>query len=180
MVIFAFIGQALVGWLLADLFSGIFHWLEDRVLRTDTPILGRAVVIPNRVHHTDPLAFTYSGFVSRNEWLWVVVALVSIPLWFAGVPVALWAAMTLGGLVVNEVHRLAHRPVLAGPMVKTLQEIGIFQSPRHHTGHHRAPTDTRYCILTDWLNPALDRLGVWIGLERFLGWIHLEPNRGTA
>ena len=178
-MIFSLLGQAFVGWLLADFLSGLVHWMEDRVLRMDTPILGPAVVIPNRVHHTDPLKFTNSSFIRRNEWLWMAVALISIPLWFV-VPVALWAAMTLGGLIVNEVHRLAHRPALGGPIVRTLQEIGLFQSPRHHAGHHRLPTDTRYCILTNWLNPLLDRFGVWNGLERFLGWIHLEPNRGMA
>jgi ubiquitin-conjugating enzyme E2 variant len=88
--------------------------------------------------------------------------------------------MTLGGLVVNEIHRLAHRPALAGPLIKTLQEIGVIQSPRHHCGHHREPTDTRYCILTDWLNPILDRLRFWSALEHLLEWLNFEPNRGSA
>jgi len=180
MSLFTFIGQALMGWLLADLFSGWVHWLEDRVLRIDMPILGPAIVLPNRVHHTQPLKFTYSPFLRRNMWLWIAVTMISVAMWFIGLPFTLWAAMTIGGLVVNEVHRFAHRPGLTGPLLKTLQKIGVFQSPRHHAGHHRMPTDTRYCTLTDWLNPILDRLNVWNGLERILSWIHLEPNRGTA
>jgi Lipid desaturase domain len=124
-MLFTYPGQILIGWLFADLLSGIVHWIEDRVLRMDTPILCKAVVIPNRVHHSDQLAFT-------------------------------------------------------SPLVKTLQEIGIIQSPRHHSGHHRTPTDTRYCILTDWLNPVLDRIELWATLERLLEWLNLKPNPGKA
>ena len=49
-----------------------------------------------------------------------------------------------------------------------LQEIGLLQSPVHHAGHHRPPSDRRYCVLTDWLNPVLDAVGIWALLERGL------------
>jgi hypothetical protein len=174
------IGQALLGWLIADLFSGVFHWWEDRVGNEAMPIIGPQIVVPNRLHHTDPLAFTYGSVARRNKPLWAMVALISgLWLWATG-PTVMWATATVGGLVVNEVHRLAHRPLLAGPVSRLFQEIGLFQSPKHHAGHHRAPSDTRYCILTDWLNPVLDRLRIWEGLEACLGGVGLEPNRGTA
>jgi hypothetical protein len=176
---FAFIGQAVVGWLLADLFSGVVHWLEDRVLPTNTPILGPAIVAPNRLHHVDQLAFTRSSVLSRNIWLWGFVALISGGLWLAGTPAVLLTFLTLGGLVVTEVQVRAHRPAIAGPAVRLLQEIGIIQSPRHHAGHHRVAS-ARYCSLTDYLNPILDRTGVWAGLERALEWMHLEPSRGAT
>ena len=46
-------------------------------------------------------------------------------------------------------------------LVRGLQEFGLIQSPRHHAGHHQPPYLTRYCTLTDYLNPVLDRLHVW-------------------
>lgn len=177
------IGQALLGWLIADLFSGIFHWWEDRVGNEAMPIIGPEVVAPNRLHHIEPLVFARGNLWSRlrrNAPLFLMVALVS-GLWLglAGFSV-MWATATIGGVIVNEVHRFAHMPTVCGPIVRTFQEIGLLQSPKHHAGHHRAPSDTRYCILTDWLNPVLDRLRIWEGLEACLGGVGLEPNRGTA
>src|SRR5207237_948620 len=110
--------------------------LEDRVLRTDTPILGQAIVVPNRRHHTDPLDFTTSPLVSRNLPTWTIVIALS-GLWFLMFgPSVFWFFMTLGGMVVNEVHRWAHVPSKTLPIIRTLQDTGLIQSPHHHAGHH--------------------------------------------
>ncbi len=174
------LGQALIGWLIADLLSGLFHWWEDRVGRLDWPLIGRFVVAPNRLHHVDVLAFTRSGLVERNLVVWLLVAAISIG-WLALTgPSVTWATATLGGLLVNEVHRMAHLPASAGPVSRVLQEIGLFQSPKHHAGHHRAPSDRRYCILTDWLNPVLDAVAAWTRIEAVMTRVGLEPNRGAS
>ena len=71
--------------------------------------------------------------------------------------------------VTNEIHNWAHRPKrMNGPMITFLQRNGILQSSRHHARHHRGATDTHYCILTNYLNPVLDRVGLWRFLERVL------------
>lgn len=173
------LGQALIGWLIADLLRGLFHWWEDRVARTDWPIIGPAVVAPNRLHHVDVLAFTRSSLIARNAAVWVIVMVIS-GVWFAlaGASVT-WATATLGGLIVNEVHRMAHLPASAGRVAAVFQDMGLLQSPKHHAGHHRGQNVRRYCILTDWLNPALDALGVWSRLEHAMARIGLEPNGGT-
>ena len=31
------------------------------------------------------------------------------------------------------------------------------------------PQNSRYCVLTDWLNPILDEIGLWPALERMIG-----------
>jgi hypothetical protein len=173
------LGELLLGWLIADLLSGLFHWWEDRVAEAGWPVIGPAVVAPNRLHHVDVLAFTRTSLVSRNLAVWLAAGTIS-GMWLALTgPNLIWAAATAGGLVVNEVHRMAHLPATAGPLVRVLQEVGVFQSPRHHAGHHRAPSDRRYCILTDWLNPWLDAARLWTGLERALERVGLSPNRGT-
>lgn len=172
------LGQALIGWLIADLLSGLLHWWEDRVAQVDWPVLGPLVVAPNRLHHRDPLDFTRAGLFRRNAATWVVVgAMAAVWLLIWG-PSVTWAAATLGGLVVNEAHLLAHQPAQAGRIQRVLQDIGLIQSPKHHAGHHRAPSDRRYCILTDWVNPVLDAASVWLHLEVALGRIGLKPNAG--
>jgi hypothetical protein len=49
------IGQLLVGWLLADLLSGIFHWWEDQFGKESWPVIGPWLIAPNRLHHAEPL-----------------------------------------------------------------------------------------------------------------------------
>ncbi len=175
----ALLGQALIGWLLADLLSGVVHWWEDRVARVDWPVIGRTVVAPNRLHHTDVLAFTRSGLIARNLPVWLIVAAISGAWFWISGPTVTWATATLGGAIVNEVHRATHLPATVGPIARVLQEVGLLQSPRHHMGHHKTPSDRRYCILTDWLNPVLDGLGLWRRLESAMDHVGLSPNRGT-
>lgn len=174
------LGEILIGWLVADLGSGLVHWWQDRAARADWPLIGRRVIAATRLHHREVLAFTRSPVIERNLATWLVVALLSAAWAATAGPGLIWLAATLGGLVVGEVHRHAHLPAQAPRVVRVLQDTGLIQSPAHHAGHHRTPSDRRYCILTNWLNPALDALGFWSGLEAGLARIGLTPNRGTV
>ena len=46
-----------------------------------------------------------------------------------------------------------------------LQRIRLVQTPRHHALHHTDPKNSHYCVLTNFLNPILDGLRLWDGLE---------------
>lgn len=174
---FGVVGQLLFGWLLADFLSGVFHWWEDRVGSTTMPLIGPAIVVPNREHHKNPIP---GGSRWHNR---LVVAAVATPLAIGlGVVFGLnWilAGMVLGAVFVNDVHCWAHEPTKAPRAVQMLQEAGLFQSPQQHAQHHRGAHDRRYCILTDMLNPWLDAVAFWLALEKGLTRIGLEPNRGT-
>lgn len=160
------ITQLLAGWLLADLIGGLFHWIEDRMGSPDWPIVGRHVIEPNRLHHAQPLAFTRGGFFARNWTTWLAVVAIVAPL-FAMFGASPWlVAATAGGLLSNQVHYWAHLPSRAPTSVRVLQDLGLMQSSRHHQVHHAKPHDRRYCVLTDWLNPLLDRLRIWERFER--------------
>ncbi len=179
MDVFSIAAQLLLGWLLADLISGLVHWLEDRVFWVGMPLLSKAVVEPNRLHHIDAQAFLRQSLLSRNSTTWPVVLAIALP-WLAVAGFSwIWLGAMAGGLVVTEVHVRTHRPVGAS-WYSALQEIGIVQSRGHHVGHHAPPMDRRYCILTNWINPILDRAAVWRRLESSLEAIGLTPNRGKA
>ena len=160
--------QLVLGWLLADFLSGLLHWFEDRVGVRNVPGLHHVLVVPNRGHHADPMAFTRSGVLARSGSTWLAVGAVSALWAFAFGPSLAWAAATAGMLIINEAHRWAHRPAAAPRPVRILQEIGILQAGNHHARHHRAALDTHYCILTTWLNPVLDAVRFWQALERLL------------
>lgn len=161
------LGQALIGWLIADLVAGIVHWLQDRVVPDGTPGL-RSVIAAQRLHHREPLALFRGNLWDRNWSTWLAVGVVSL-LWLVTLgPSVIWAVATFGGAVSSIVHGMAHKPSSTGAVCKVLQETGLIQSPKHHAGHHRPPHGTRFCPLTDWLNPTLDALKVWERLERLL------------
>lgn len=163
-MIFA-IFSILSGWLLADFLSGFVHWLEDRFGSEAWPVLGPLVIAPNRLHHREPLAFTRAGFLSRNSTAAVAaLAFGAIALALLG-PSLVLAAAVVAGCLANEVHVWAHRPDRAPRAARALQSIGLLQSRNHHALHHAAPHDRRYCILSSWLNPVLDRVGFWRLLE---------------
>ena len=160
--------QLLVGWLLADFLSGLLHWIEDRVLREGDTWLSRVIVEPNRLHHAEPLRFLANGFWARNATTWAIVLPLTVA-WFAAIgPSLVLLAAAIGGLLANEVHRLTHAAPAKGSWLRALQDIGVIQSPRMHARHHRGRQDQAYCVLTDWLNPVLDKIRFWERLERML------------
>lgn len=163
------VGEILLGWLLADLLGGLFHWWEDRIGTVDLPVVGSWIIKPNRDHHADPLLFCRgTSFRDRNQALIVFAVAVAAAWSLLFGPSVMLAACAVGGAITNEVHAWAHKPAAAPSWVRVLQETGVIQSPKHHAGHHRPPNAVRYCILTDWLNPILDRLRVWARLEAAL------------
>jgi len=173
-----------LGLLLADFVSGFGHWLFDRYLTEETPILGSLAVRPFREHHADPEELVRHGFVELNG----DTALAMLP--FLGVALLLpgpeagagWmlfhtalVAMTTLLVLTNSLHRLAHAPAVPRP-VAALQRAGVLLSPERHALHHAGGHDRAYCITLGWLNPLLDRVGLFPALERGLARIGLPPD----
>lgn len=168
MIVLSLCLQAIAGLLLADFLTGFFHWLEDRYGSESWPVLGRWVIAPNRLHHREPLAFTRASFLTRNGTTALAAMVVGLALLVALGP-SLWLAVAfVSGALANEFHFWTHRPDRAPRFVRIMRRIGLAQSRNHHALHHAAPSDRRYCILTAWLNPILDRVGFWRLLERAL------------
>jgi hypothetical protein len=168
---------AALGWALADLGSGIVHFLCDRFGSERTPLFGPAVIRPFREHHLDPRAIATHGFVelSGNS------ALALAPLLALGVALAprfgaeLLHSVAFVGLMsacaglfaTNQIHRWAHMervPCVA----RWLQRCGLAITAQAHARHHAAAHDRAFCITTGWCNATLDRAGAWARAERWL------------
>ena len=67
----------------------------------------------------------------------------------------------------GKTHKWAHSSERPWP-VRALQRLGLMQSRGHHGVHHSAPYAVRFCPMTDYLNPVLDRLRFWRTVERAL------------
>ena len=78
--------QILLGVLLADLISGIVHWFEDTYGDPNWPIIGLTVMLPNILHHEDPLKFTKAPLFKRTRGVLGVAFVVGghfQPVWLA-------------------------------------------------------------------------------------------------
>lgn len=162
------------GYVAADLFSGLVHWFFDTWLSARTPVLGALFVRPFREHHVDPLSITRHDFVEVNgsnclaTCPVLLAALALDPATPLGQALVLFlVALCVGIFATNQFHRWAHLP--APPRwLRLAQATGLILGREHHARHHAAPYDSHYCITTGWLNPLLDRIGFFRGLEALI------------
>ena len=85
------------------------------------------------------------------------------------------------GLMANEIHAISHRTMKEnGKFISFLQKLGLLQSRRMHGYHHSAPYDVNYCVLTNYLNPILNKIGFWHFLEWAVGLFGVKPARGNV
>ncbi len=152
--------------LLADFVSGLLHWLEDAYGREEWPITGRLVTKPNILHHKDPRYFTHHSWLQSSWDLMCLGIIVLAVACLCGVLTwQVWLFVVLGSNA-NQIHKWAHRtPAENGPFINFLQRIRLLQTPRHHAQHHTNPKESHYCVLTNFLNPLLDGIGLWQHLE---------------
>ena len=141
--------SAILGWLLADLLSGLVHWALDRFGSESTPFLGPVLIRPFREHHDDPRAMTRHDFVETNG----ASALGGSFLLLFNSEILLFTA--LGVLAANQCHKWAHaRSVPA--IVGAAQRLRLILPPAAHRRHHAAPHDRHFCTLSGWCNRSLD------------------------
>ena len=152
-------------WLLADFWSGFFHWWEDRYLTVDMPIIGPLVAGPNERHHSRPNFFiTDTTYWYRNWTTIVPAAFIAAILGYYGQWFLCLSFVFL--TQANEIHAFAHMNHNKLPWwILMLQEVGLFQSGKTHGKHHISPYAIRFCVMSEFLNPFLDRLRFWRGLE---------------
>ena len=169
----AALAGAFLGFLAADLVSGIVHWIGDKG-DAEWPILGPSLIRPFREHHEDPRAIAGHDFVETNGASSLGATLVSlaglvIPVDGASGCVAGWALLSLAFwlFATNQIHKWAHS-ASAPRVIRGLQRRRWILSPEHHALHHAAPFDRCYCITTGWMNPVLARIRFFAALERCL------------
>ncbi len=170
--------------LAVDFASGLLHWLEDSYGNTNWPIAGEWITAPNILHHQAPSAFTKNSWLSSAAVLLVIGAVIIGVAWLSGMltwQVLLFVAI---GVNANEIHKWNHLPKSErGKLVAALQELRFLQTPKHHGRHHAGSKDTYYCVITILVNPVLEAVRFWRGLERaieFLFGVAKRPDASLA
>ncbi len=155
--------------LTADFAAGLVHWIEDAYIREDTPVLGPWIGRANIVHHHLPRHMTRNTWWDSNKELLMAMGLLIITT--AGLGCLTWHVwlFALVGGNANEVHKWSHRTRRENSrFITRLQDLRILQTPHHHAVHHTNPKEVNYCPITNVLNPMLDTLHVWEGIEWLL------------
>ncbi len=155
--------------LAADFAAGFMHWTEDAYVREDTPLVGKYIARPNIVHHHLPRDMVRNSWWESAALLVGVSATVVAGAWCLGVltwQVWLFALLSANA---NEFHKWEHRTRAEnGRVITFLQKIHVLQDARHHARHHTDPKNSHYCTTTAVLNPILDGVQFWNGLEWLL------------
>lgn len=164
----------------AELAAGFVHWIEDAYIRDHTPLVGRLIGRPNTVHHHYPRYMTRHSWWHSSRDLVVVATLLVVAAWGCGwLTWQVWLFAILAANA-NEFHKWEHRTRKEnGRIISWLQDVKILQSAKHHALHHTDPKNSHYCTITNVLNPVLDRIHFWDGLERILAktiGLHRQPD----
>ena len=161
----AFLLKVLGGLYFADFVSGVIQWLEDRYGNPEWPVIGHTIR-ENQQHHFTPRSFLKGTLWTRNREVLAIGLAFLAAFWAFDVLNAFTVSAVLFGIAANEVHASAHRsPQENGRLITLLQKTGLIQSHRHHAAHHRKGKDTHFCVLTNHVNPVLERIRFFQTLE---------------
>jgi len=153
------------GLYLADLLTGAFHWFEDRYGNPKWPVLGHTIR-QNQQHHHTPRSFLGGTFFSRNKEVWLLGLMFLALFWAVGWLNLFTGSAVFFGMFANEIHAAAHKsPKENGRIITALQKTGFIQSHKHHAQHHRRGKDTHYCVMTNHLNPVLEKIQFFQTIE---------------
>jgi ubiquitin-conjugating enzyme E2 variant len=156
------VALVLAAYAVADLASGIVHFLLDNYGSPETPVIGQKFVKPFRDHHVDPMAMTQGDFIAVNADNVFICLPVVIPAFFfldtgrhpyAGVFIV---GLVAGVIMTNQLHKWAHMPHVPR-LVAAAQRRGVVLSKEHHSVHHSGAYDRNYCITWGHLDLLLNR-----------------------
>ncbi|KAK4435955.1 Fatty acid desaturase 4, chloroplastic [Sesamum alatum] len=133
---------ALLGHLLADLSSGIYHWALDNYGSAETPVFGSQIE-SSQAHHQCPseiTKFETGGIVYVVAGV-VTAAFLPVNL-FSNDPIFLSFVGVLTGFVLFtlKIHAWSHTPRRElPPLVAALQDAGVLLRWSQHAAHHQPP-----------------------------------------
>ncbi|XP_054799667.1 fatty acid desaturase 4, chloroplastic-like [Prosopis cineraria] len=157
-----------VGYILADLGSGVYHWAIDNYGDESTPVFGPQIEA-FQGHHKRPWTITRRQFANNLHALARAVTFTVLPIGLVcNEPTVLGFVGACSGCIMfsQQFHAWAHGMKSRLPaLVVALQNTGVLVSRSQHATHHRAPYNENYCIVSGAWNEFLDKHKVFEVLE---------------
>ena len=133
----------IVGYIGADFFSGLVHFLGDTFGTEDTPVVGQSFIKPFREHHVDPKGMTKHDFVETSgnncivsiPFMLLVYYLVDIKSnLFAYAFYSFFSFLMIAVFITNQIHKWAHMEN-PGRLIQFLQRSNLILSPEIGRAH---------------------------------------------
>ncbi len=164
---------------LADLLSGLIHWVCDSFGCASTRFWGPAFIGPFRRHHDTPRDITKitlsenlgsSAMAGLAVLLLLSHQLVSLdpltPLKTFGM--MLFVLFVQFSVLSNLFHRWAHlRDPDKNQVTRFLQDHNLVIRSEQHWRHHKQNFRVNYCISNGWANQVTNRIP-WVLIEQFM------------
>ncbi|KAL6999317.1 Fatty acid desaturase 4, chloroplastic [Sarracenia purpurea var. burkii] len=161
----------LVGYVVADLGSGVYHWAIDNYGGATTPVFGSQIEA-FQGHHRFPWTITKRQFANNLHALARFITFAVLPLDLAcdGPILHGFVAVCSGCIMFSQqFHAWAHgTQSRLPPLVVALQDAGVIVSRSEHAAHHRPPYNNNYCIVSGVWNEFLAEKKVFEALEMVL------------
>ncbi|KAG8365078.1 hypothetical protein BUALT_Bualt18G0066800 [Buddleja alternifolia] len=158
----------LLGYVLADLVSGVYHWAMDNYGSPETPVIG-SIIYTFVDHHQHPMELNKCDTAALLYQAAGVATAVFLPVNIcSNDPVLLAFVGVLSGFGIFNIkfHTWAHTPKRKlPPLVAALQDAGIIVPWSQHGAHHRPPLNTNYCSVSGICNRVLDKYKVFMAME---------------
>lgn len=167
--VFFWLIQIILGYLLADLIVGIYHWIKDTYFDPHTPVIGKLFIWGSRLHHIRPnyvCTFTdFELFLGSTKWVFLWMAPLFYYIGINPFLLSLFLLTSANDIIHKYAHMLDHeRPQL----MTTLQQYWILQTREEHCEHHISPHTVNYCPITPYLNIVLEKINFWRNLENLI------------
>ncbi|AAB60765.1 F19K23.12 gene product [Arabidopsis thaliana] len=159
------------GYVFADLGSGVYHWAIDNYGGASTPIVG-AQLEASQGHHKYPWTITKRQFANNSYTIARAITFIVLPLNLAiNNPLfhSFVSTFAFCILLSQQFHAWAHgTKSKLPPLVMALQDMGLLVSRKDHPGHHQAPYNSNYCVVSGAWNKVLDESNLFKALEMAL------------
>ncbi|KVH99127.1 Kua-ubiquitin conjugating enzyme hybrid, localization [Cynara cardunculus var. scolymus] len=161
-----------LGYLVADLISGIYHWLIDNYGDASTPFVGSHIEA-FQGHHSLPWAITKRQFASNLHVGARIITYLTVPanlIWHDQPVVMGFVGMASGGMLFgSQIHAWAHVSKSKLPaIVVALQDAGVFVTQSQHAAHHLPPYNGGYCVVSGVWNRASRNTALKLTRNRIL------------
>jgi len=175
--------QIIIGYILADLVTGIFHWVEDSYLDycIDVPIISD-IAKDNELHHYFPRTILSYSYLENMYVTFPLTIIFLLILYLLNKSlfkyVYLIASFAFFSITSNLIHRLSHMRECENLRVITfLQNLGILSSHKTHQVHH-LESKSKYCPISEYNNYILDYIQFWRALEHIIFIVTgIQPNK---
>ncbi|XP_075477668.1 fatty acid desaturase 4-like 2, chloroplastic [Primulina tabacum] len=158
----------LIGYVLADLASGVYHWGIDNYGSRGTPVFG-VQIEGFQGHHKWPWVITRRQFANNLHSLAKGTIFTVLPINFiCDDPTIMGFVSVCSGCIMfsQQFHAWAHTTKSKlPPLVVALQDAGVLVSRSQHAAHHRTPYNNNYCIVSGIWNEILDESRLFEALE---------------